>query len=392
MQSPRRYIRRMVLFLCAVGAAAALLYADLAKAFMANPALNGLICGTVLLGILFAFRQVLALGPELRWAENFRTEKLSTSDPIRPHLLAPAARMLEDRKARSKDQRHLSLSAVATRSLLDSLSTRLDESRDISRYFIGLTIFLGLLGTFWGLLDTIGAIASVIGDLSVTGADITQVFADLKNGLQAPLSGMGTAFSSSLLGLSGSLVIGFLDLQLGQSQNAFFNQVEDWLSSLTRLSSGGGASVGDGDSSVPAYIGALLEQTAESLTELQRMTSRGDENAIATAREIRELGQHLQNLSDHMRAQQAVMLKLAENQSSLMSSLNAISKTDGALDNDTRLALRSLPRTIENGLSAVLDEMTRGRSELSRDMRSEIKVLSRTIAAVTDGTPSGNAS
>jgi hypothetical protein len=260
MQSPRRYLRRMVLFLAAVAAAAALLFPVLSDAFMANPALNGLICGTVLVGILFAFRQVVALGPELAWANSFQTQKPEPSVAAEPHLLAPAARMLADRQERGG---RFTLSAQATRAVLDSLSDRLEESRDISRYFIGLAIFLGLLGTFWGLLDTVRAISGVIADLTVSGADLNQVFADLKKGLQAPLSGMGTAFSSSLLGLSGSLVIGFLDLQLGQAQNAFFNQVEDWLAGLTRLSSGSGP-VGEGDGSVPAYIGALLEQTAES--------------------------------------------------------------------------------------------------------------------------------
>lgn len=385
MQSPRRYLRRMVLFLAAVAAAAALLFPVLSNAFMANPALNGLICGTVLVGILFAFRQVVALGPELAWANSFQTQKPEPSGTAEPHLLAPAARMLADRQERGG---RFTLSAQATRAVLDSLSDRLEESRDISRYFIGLAIFLGLLGTFWGLLDTVRAISGVIADLTVSGADLNQVFADLKKGLQAPLSGMGTAFSSSLLGLSGSLVIGFLDLQLGQAQNAFFNQVEDWLAGLTRLSSGSGP-VGDGDGSVPAYIGALLEQTAESLTELQRLTSRGDESTLATMREIRELAQRLDLLTEHMHTQQQVMLKLAENQSSLLSGVHALAKAEGGIDTETRSALKALPRTIENGLAAVLDEMTRGRSELSRDVRSEIKVLARTIAAVAEDAAPG---
>jgi biopolymer transport protein ExbB/TolQ len=381
MQSPRRYLRRMVIFLAAVVVAAGLTLPILMRAFLVNPALNGLICGVVLVGVLFAFRQVLALGPELRWAEAFRAQK--TEGVPEPHLLAPAARMFADRSERSR----FALSAQATRSLLDSLSDRLEESRDISRYFTGLTIFLGLLGTFWGLMETVGTIGNVIANLEVSGADITKVFADLKHGLESPLAGMGTAFSSSLLGLSGSLVIGFLDLQLGQAQNSFFNQIEDWLSGITRVSSGSGP-VGDGDGSVPAYIGALLEQTAESLTELQRLTSRSDESTLATMREIRELAQRLDLLTEHMHTQQQVMLKLAENQSSLLSGVHALAKADGGLDAETRGAFKALPRAIENGLAAVLDEMTRGRSEISRDLRSEIKLLARTIAAVAeDGAP-----
>lgn len=384
MQSPRRYLRRMVLFLVAVVAAAGLLFPVLSNAFMVNPALNGLICGVVLVGIAFALRQVIALGPELRWAESFQNGQIPLSGTPEPHLLAPTARILAARP----EGKRLVLSAQSTRSLLDSLSDRLEESRDISRYFTGLTIFLGLLGTFWGLMETVRTIGGVISNLQVSGGDITQVFADLKQGLQAPLAGMGTAFSSSLLGLSGSLVIGFLDLQLGQAQNSFFNQIEDWMSGVTRVSSGA-SPIGEGDGSVPAYIGALLEQTAESLTELQRLTSRGDESSLAATREIRELAQRLDLLIEHMHTQQQVMLKLAENQSAMLAGVHALAKADGGMDGDTRAALKALPRALENGLSAVLDEMTRGRSELSRDVRSEIKMLARTIAAVGEADKQG---
>ncbi len=377
MQSPSRYLRRMALFLAAVAVAAAVTFPVLVHAFMVNPALNGLICGVVLVGVLYEFRQVLALGPELRWAEDFQKQQVQLSDAPEPRLLAPAARMFADRP----EGRRFVLSPQATRSLLDSLSDRLDESRDISRYFTGLTIFLGLLGTFWGLMETVRTIGGVISELQIVGGDITRVFADLKAGLQAPLTGMGTAFSSSLLGLSGSLVIGFLDLQLGQAQNSFFNQIEDWMAGATKATAGTGP-IGEGDGSVPAYIGALLEQTAESLTELQRLTSRGDESSLAAMREIRELAQRLDRLTEHMHTQQQVMLKLAENQSSLLQGVHALAKSEGGLDGDTRAALKALPRALENGLAAVLDEMTRGRSELSRDVRSEIKVLARTIAAV----------
>lgn len=377
MQSPSRYLRRMALFLAAVAVAAAVTFPILAHAFMVNPALNGLICGVVLVGVLYEFRQVLALGPELRWAEAFQKQQTQLSGTPEPHLLAPAARMFADRP----EGKRFVLAPQTSRSLLDSLSDRLDETRDISRYFTGLTIFLGLLGTFWGLMETVRTIGGVISNLQVSGGDITQVFADLKAGLQAPLAGMGTAFSSSLLGLAGSLVIGFLDLQLGQAQNSFFNQIEEWMAGATKATAGTGP-VGEGDGSVPAYIGALLEQTAESLTELQRLTSRGDESSLAAMREIRELAQRLDRLTEHMHTQQQVMLKLAENQSALMQGVHALAKSEGGLDGDTRAALKALPRTLESGLAAVLDEMTRGRSELSRDVRSEIKVLARTIAAV----------
>ncbi|MEL0144704.1 MAG: flagellar motor protein MotA, partial [Alphaproteobacteria bacterium] len=164
----------------------------------------------------------------------------------------------------------LSLSTLSMRSLLDGIASRLDESRDLSRYTIGLLIFLGLLGTFWGLLQTVSSVANVIAGLQVGGGDAVTIFNDLKTGLEAPLSGMGTAFSSSLFGLAGSLLLGFLELQAGAAQNRFYNDLEDWLSTATRVSGGGALSVGEGDQSVPAYIQALLETTADSLDNLQR--------------------------------------------------------------------------------------------------------------------------
>lgn len=387
MNPLRRYLRRMVVFLVAVAAAAAAVFPALERAFLVNPPLNALILGAVGFGIVYAIRQVLALSPEMRWAEATLSDHPAVESALpEPRLLAPLARML----AELRDPKRSALSAAATRSILDSLSDRLEEVRDITRYFVGLAIFLGLLGTFWGLLGTIATIGRVINGLTVSGTDITQVFADLKAGLAAPLAGMGTAFSSSLLGLSGSLVVGFLDLQLGQAQNVFFNRLEDRLAGMTRAASGPGA--GDGDGSVPAYIGALLEQTAESLTEMQRVAAHGDENAMATAREIRELAQRLDRLSEHMETQQQVMLKLAENQSAMLSAVHDLARSETGLDADTRQALKALPRSLENGIAALLDDLSRGRSEISRDVRSEIKLLARTIAAVADDGDKGRKS
>ena len=200
----------MVLFLCVVAVAATWLFVGfdtIQRAFLANRWLNGLIIGVILLGVGYIFRQVISLDPEVRWIETFRRNEPSLALQKPPVLLASMATMLGERQGR------LSLSAMSMRALLDSIASRLDESRDISRYLIALLIFLGLLGTFWGLLDTIFSVAAVIQGLSVGEGDITAIFDDLKKGLQAPLSGMGTAFSSSLFGLAGSLVLGFLDLQ-----------------------------------------------------------------------------------------------------------------------------------------------------------------------------------
>ncbi len=372
MTRPRRFLVRMIVFLFAVVAAAAAVFGPLHSAFMANTALNGLIVGVFLLGIAYNFRQVVMLYPEVEWIDNFRQNASSLSALPAPTLLAPMATMLGERGE------SLSLSALSMRSLLDGISSRLDESRDISRYTIGLLIFLGLLGTFWGLLGTVASIRDVIGGLSVASGNLATVFGDLKSGLEGPLTGMGTAFSSSLFGLAGSLILGFLDLQAGQAQNRFYNDLEDWLSSRTRLSSG--ALSYDGEHPIPAYVQALLEQTAESLENLQRTLARGEQSRIASDSNLMALAEKLGALTDHMRTEQTLMMKLAESQTELkpvLAKLAAAAAPDsGGMDDATRGHIRNL----DVYLARLLEEMSSGREDMIRQMRSEIKLLARTIA------------
>lgn len=291
MTLPRRYLVRMGVFLVAVGIVVGLLSPTLLTAFQANVLLNGLILAVLVVGIVFSFRQVTLLWPEVTWIETYRRDRQLLSQLRPPRLLAPMAAMLGERKG------DLRLSTIAMRSLLDGIGSRLDEARDIERYMIGLLIFLGLLGTFWGLLQTIDSFAGVIASLSIGSGDMVAAFDDLKTGLRAPLGGMGTAFSSSLFGLGGSLVLGFLELQAGQAQNRFYNDLEDWLSSVTRLSAG---AVGEGDQSVPAYIQALLEQTAESLEALQRTLSQGEESRAGTNENVLALTERLGTMTEQM--------------------------------------------------------------------------------------------
>lgn len=220
----------MLVYLTVVSAICFLLLEPLSNAFMANQAFNGVVLGVLAVGILINFRQVLVLNTEIRWIRVFRTGQTGISVTAEPRLLKPLATHLSKRR---RDR--FSLSAQALRTILDGLRERLDESREISRYMVGTLIFLGLLGTFWGLLGTIAAVGQVIDGLEVGSGDYAAVFTQLKQGLQAPLSGMGTAFSSSLFGLGGSLVLGFLDLQAGHAQNRFFNGLEEWLSGVTQL-------------------------------------------------------------------------------------------------------------------------------------------------------------
>lgn len=363
----------MLLCLIAVLIAGAVLFQPLSVGFMTNAPLNGFILGVFALGIVYNFRQVVMLYPEVAWIEGFRDTRTVVSQTRPPRLLAPMATMMRERRDR------LTLSTIAMRSLLDGISSRLDESRDLSRYNIGLLIFLGLLGTFWGLMHTVASIRDVISGLSL-GGDASQVFQNLKESLDSPLRGMGTAFSTSLFGLGGSLVLGFLDLQATQAQNRFFNDLEEWLSSVTRLSSGSLAF--EGDQSVPAYVQALLEQTADSLENLQRTLARGEESRIAVNTNLNKLGEQLGTLTDHMRTEQALMKTMAETQMEMKPILALLAAprpaVAGGLDEATRAHIRNL----DIQLGRLADELRLGRQELVQQMRSEIKLLARTMAAL----------
>ena len=373
MPSPRHYLSRMLLFLIAVAVAIGVLAPHLYDAFMANPALNGLIVGVMFLGIIYIFRQVFMLTREVRWIESIRTGRPGISVQARPILLAPMAAMLGERTQR------FSLTAPAMRSLLDGVASRLDEQRDISRYLIGLLIFLGLLGTVWGLLQTISSVAAVIGELSVGGGgDVGAVFNDLKRGLKEPLTGMGTAFSTSLFGLAGSVALGFLELQAGQAQKRFYNDLDDWLSGQTRL--GGAVAATEGEGSVPAFIQALLKQTADSLEALQRTLDRSEESRIGANDHINDLTEKLTMLTEQMRAEQSLMIKLAESQIELKPILAKLAdQQPGAFGDD---GTRNHVRNIDVSLARLHEELATGRSQTVQELRSEIRVLARTIAAV----------
>ena len=374
MTRPRKYLIRMFVFVIAITGLCGFLFLPLHGAFMANAPLNGLIVGVLVIGVIYNFRQVLMLYPEVAWIEGFQQNGTPLSELQPPKLLAPMATMVGDHKDR------LSLSTLAMRSLLDGIVSRLDESRDISRYTVGLLIFLGLLGTFWGLLETVASISNVIGGLNVESGDSIAVFDDLKKGLKAPMAGMGTAFSTSLFGLGGSLVLGFLDLQANQAQNRFYNELEEWLSTVTRLATG--SLLGESDQPIPAYVQALLEQTAESLENLQQTITRGEESRISVNSNIIALGNKLETLTDHMRTEQTLMKSLAETQMEMKPILAKIAEgsTAAGMDESTRSHIRNL----DVYLTRLTEELSSGRKELVQQLRSEIKLLARTIAASGD--------
>jgi hypothetical protein len=375
MNRSRRFLVRMVVFLVLVIALAVALGPALVSYFLGNPAVNGIIFGILIAGIAYIFRQVVRLEPEAAWIEAFqRGDADAAATP--PTLLAPMARMLATRQGS-----RVSLSTTSMQALLDGIASRLNETRETSRYMIGVLVFLGLLGTFYGLLETVRSVGGVIGGLDIGGGDVGHALANLKAGLASPLHGMSTAFSASLFGLAGSLVLGFLDLQAGQAQNRFYNDLEEWLSAYTRLSSG---ALGDGgDGSVPAYIQALLEQTADSLENLQRIMARGEESRIGANSVLSGLADRIGILGEQMKAGQQLMVRLAESQIELGPSLTRLAHVaETSLGQDE--VLRTHLRNIEAYLARLSEDISQGRTQTVQELRSEIRILARTIAALAE--------
>ncbi len=388
MTHPRNYLLRMIAFLAAVLLLAGLLSPVLITAFLNNPALNSLILLVLLLGILWNLGQVTRLAPEVAWVEGFQQSRqrlASVSAPVAPKLLAPMAHMLAARHDDAEGRGRFTLSAVGMRSLLDGIASRLDESRELSRYMTGLLIFLGLLGTFWGLLKTVGAVSDVIGSMTVGSGDVNLLFEQLKAGLIKPIAGMGTAFSASMFGLAGALVLGFLDLTAGQAQNRFYNELEEWLAGLTRLSSG---ILAEGDGSVPVYVQALLEQTAENMEQLQRVLTRGEDRGAQMGQAVTQLAERMGVLTDTLRASQQLMLRIGESQAALAPALArfAASRPDARPDvrPDSGAGgdeiLRAHLRNIELVLQRMLAEAEQGRAQSLADLRGDLRLLTRTVA------------
>jgi len=292
----------MLFFLTIVGFIAAIAFPVLSTAFLANPFLNGVIVFVFVVGVLFAFRQVLRLYPEIRWVNAFRIADPGLASAHRPVLLAPMATMLRDRTGT------LSLSTASMRSIMDSIGSRLDEARDTGRYLVGLLV---LLGTFWGLLETITSVGRTISTLDTRAAESALIFEELKSGLAAPLKGMGTAFASSLLGLSGSLVLGFLELQAGQAHNRFYNELEEWLSGITELTPGGAV----GAEQMSRHLYSAVFEMQRSISELtERLQSLPGLQQQGSADAVRELANGVNELVSQMRAEQNVVRQWVDEQ------------------------------------------------------------------------------
>jgi hypothetical protein len=299
----------MVVFTLVVGILVAVLLPRLQSAFMANPVLNAVIVGTLLFGMFHSYRMVGRLFPEVNWVNQFRESEPSADVVRQPRLLGPMATLLRSRQ-------NAVLSPLAMRSMLDSLASRLDEARDMSRYLVALLIFLGLLGTFWGLLATVQSISNAISALDVTSGQSSTVFENLKEGLKGPLSGMGLSFSSSMFGLAGSLVLGFLDLRAAAAQNRFYNDLEDWLSTITELA----PADGQVQTPTPQFLRLDLQSLQRSI---EKFTATIESNRSFTAptlgkpadtQSMEQLADAVASLVTQMREEQKMVRQWAQSQ------------------------------------------------------------------------------
>ena len=346
MTDPRRYLVRMMFFLAIVAIVTGLLIAPLKSAFMGNAALNSLIIAVAAIGIIYVILQVLRLVPEVRWLSDIqRTRTLNPNAP-KPVLLATVNVMLADARSDSR------LSALSLRSVLDGVAARLDEGREISRYMIGLLVFLGLLGTFWGLLQTIGSVSEVVGGLDLNNSDFDAVMGQLRSGLDAPLSGMATAFSSSLFGLAGSLILGFLDLQLGQAIGRFFNEVEDWLSAFAKYND----PAAQVNNQASALAQPMSEEAARALIKLASAIESSEQDRSQMLSQIVTMNQNMHQLSE-------------------------------LLSDDRRL--RDQLATLQATLADIGKEMALSRSANHAELQAEIRALSASVSENAKAEKSG---
>jgi hypothetical protein len=341
-----------------------------------------MIVAVLVIGILYIFYITAALWPETWWMRSYQRHQRPPR--TRPRLLGSLARMIGARQ-----EGRIRLTVPATRSILDGVNSRLDEHRDLARYMIGLLVFLGLLGTFWGLLITIQEVTKVIDALSIRpGEDFSKVFERFKAGLTSSLGGAGTAFSTSLFGLAGSLVLGFLDLRAGQAQRRFYADLEDWLSGLTRLSSLPDGEEGD---TLTAYLQSLLEHTADTMDRMSDTLTSGEAERVEANKNLAALTERLGVLTDQMRAEQHLMEKLAESQIEMKPIVARLADEQAFGRQELINQLRTEFRTLTNRMAEVQWEMrpvlqqigeesATSREDFVKELRNEFKALAQTLA------------
>ncbi|CTQ31443.1 biopolymer transporter ExbB [Jannaschia rubra] len=367
---PIRQIVQMLLVLGLVGAGVTLAYPQVAPIFAANPWLNGTIIAVFVLGVLACFAQVFQLFSSVSWIEGFAENRPGHDITRPPGLLAPLASLLRSRSARSQ------ISSTSSRSILDSVGARMEEARDITRYIVNTLIFLGLLGTFWGLATTVPAVVDTIRSLNPeSGEGGVAVFGRLIGGLESQLAGMGTAFASSLLGLAGSLVVGLLELFAGHGQNRFYREMENWLSSITRV-----GLVGDGgEETIDQYsLAAVLDHMNYQMETLGDMFAKAEAGRLTSDARMASLSDAVADMAARMEsggATAAALNRVAEGQENIVAVLEGGSGGEGGIDAESRMRLRS----IDVQLLKVFEEMQQGRQSAIDDLRGDLSALTRTL-------------
>ena len=365
---PIRQIVTMLLACALVAAGAWLIHETVLGIIQTNPLLNGFIMLVFALGVVTCFWQVLILVKSVSWIESFARHEAGSEDVAPPRLLAPLAQLLRSRVAK------MQISSSASRSILESVETRIDEARDITRYLVNLLVFLGLLGTFYGLATTVPAVVETIRSLAPQeGETGLEVFGKLMTGLESQLGGMGTAFSSSLLGLAGSLVVGLLELFASHGQNRFARELEEWLSSITRV----GFSSGESDSGEGGTVSAVLDHLTGQLDVLQTLYAQSESNRAGVEESLDLLTAAVDKLSKRITAesgQTKVLTRIAEGQDRLIAALTG---ADSAAQSDAESRMRL--RSIDVQLLRILEEISAGRQESITDLRGDIATLTNTL-------------
>ncbi len=365
-------VRQIVLMLIVLGltaGVAVLMYPAVAPVFLSSPYLNGFILFVFLVGVFATFWQVRTLISSVSWIESFALDRPGHEFTRAPRLLASLAALLSSRQARR------ALTSTSTGSILDSVGTRIEEQRDLTRYLINLLIFLGLLGTFYGLATVVPAVVDTIRSLAPQeGQSAIEVFDNLMSGLEEQLGGMGTAFASSLLGLAGSLVVGLLELFASHAQNRFYRELEEWLSSITKIGLPG---IENEEALTAGNVLAVIGQTAEQIDGLREVVEQNVHRAQATEAQISALVEKLAEPRPDP-IQPEMIERIAVAQERVAAILEAQDEDAGQLDAETRARLRS----IDTQVLRILEDLSAGRQDLVTEIRQDIAALAEALRAV----------
>ena len=371
---PVTQILIMLVLVALVGLGSYAVFGRVQGFFLANPILNGVILIVFVFGVLACFWQVLQLISSVKWIEAFVEKEKGDEIAAAPRLLATLSTLLSSRADK------MQIGATSSRSILDSVAARIDEARDITRYIVNLLIFLGLLGTFYGLATTVPGLVETIQSLGSDG-DGADGFSRLMSGLETQLGGMGTAFSSSLLGLAGSLLVGLLELFAGHGQNRFYRDLEEWLSSITRLGFSSGDS--DGDGGEQGMVAGVLQHMSEQMDDMREIYAKSDINRAMVDDQLGSLAVSIERLTDRMARDNGTvdaLERVADGQNALVHVMAEQAKEGGGqMDAESRMRLRS----IDVQLLRMLEEMSAGRQEVTAELRGDLKALTKAIRSVT---------